>query len=191
MEIDEIEVLIKVANGDKDAFTFLFKQYQKYVFTIGKKLTHSDELAEDIVQEIFLKMWIDREKLADINNFGAYLNRIVRNHSFNVLRKLATDTKLSQQAQASVLEVVTSEEVDHAEAFKILKVAIDNLSTQQRNVYELCHKQGMKYEDAANHLGISIETVRTHMKQALRKIRSHFKEHNAAYVAFIYAIFKN
>jgi RNA polymerase sigma-70 factor (ECF subfamily) len=71
----------------------LFKQYSGKVYSFALKLTKDQELAEEVVQEIFLKIWLDRHKLTEINEFGAYLNRINRNHCLNVIRQLANQQK--------------------------------------------------------------------------------------------------
>lgn len=85
--VNEVEILALIAEGDQSAFTILFNHYQRFVFSFGKKITHSEESAGEVVQDIFLKIWLARESLPEVKNFGAYLNRLVRNHSLNVVRR--------------------------------------------------------------------------------------------------------
>jgi RNA polymerase sigma-70 factor (family 1) len=189
---NEKELLASIAGGDQYAFTILFKHYQRFVYFSGRKLTHSEELATEIVQDIFLKIWLDREQLIVIESFGAYLNRIVRNHSFNVLRQLAQRAKSTEKLKINSAETDNStvEKINHNDATKLLNEALKQLSPQQRMVYNLCHEKGYRYEDAAEKMDISPQTVHSHMKLALRKIREHFIKHAGAYPFFIAVIFK-
>lgn len=186
--IDENELLIKVAEGDQRAFTTLFDHYQKYVFSFGLKLTYSEELAEEIVQEIFLKIWYGREKMDTIESFGAYLNRLVRNHAFNLLRQAASHAKANKRIgeASSELDNHTQHSLDYRETSRLLEEAIELLPLQQKKVYALCHQQGLKYEDAARELELSPATIHYHMKLALNAIREHFKKHALEYPALLF-----
>lgn len=188
----ENELLQRISQGDQSAFNALFKSYHPFVYAFGRRITRSDELAEEVVQDIFLKIWVDRESLGKIDCFAAYLNRIVRNHCFNVLRKLAMESK-----HASVLssdfddtDDSTVQQLDYSDVNEVLESAIQTLSTQQRNVYQLCHQQGLTYGEASTELGISRQTVHAYMKDALRKIRDHFRKHGISYSVFFAVLFK-
>lgn len=189
---DERRLLTLIASGDQQSFTVLFEHYHKYVYSFSHKITHSKDFAEEIVQDIFLKIWLNREKLEFVENFGAYLNRLVRNQSFNVLRQFSQETKsnLILRSQTTEVDDSTLRQLDYKEAKYILNAAIETLSPQQRMVYILCHQKGMKYEEAAAKMNISPQTVHGYMKDALKKIREHFKKHTVEYSVFIISLFK-
>jgi len=189
---NEIALLHRLAAGDQRAFTEVFEFYERYVYDYGRKLTRSDEQAAEIVQDIFLKLWLNREQLAAIDNFGAYLNRIVRNHSLNILRQLAQTHKyiLPLEPGTDRPDDSTSRQLDYNETSRILNQALDSLPKQQRLVYKLCHMDGLKYEAAAAQMNISPRTVQAHMGAALKTIRKHFKEHAGAYPMLIAILFK-
>jgi RNA polymerase sigma-70 factor (family 1) len=188
----DIELLQKTAQGDQRAFTLLFEYYQRYVYDYGRKLTRSDEQAGEIVQDVFLKLWLNREQLETVDNFGAYLNRVVRNHSFNVLRQMAQTAKSNSvlQIRSSETDDSTSHQLDYNEANRILNEALDSLPKQQRLAYKLCHIDGLKYEAAAEQMNISPRTVQAHMSAALKTIRKHFKENSGTYPLLIAILFK-
>lgn len=188
---EEKELLLKIADGDRYAFTLLFKQYHNYVYLSGKKLTHSEYWAEEVVQDIFFKIWQKRERLVDVDNFGAYLNRIVRNHSFNILRQIAQDSKSKENLslKLEVNDYATQETVQWKEAASVLESALGTLTPQQRVAYELCHIQGLKYKEAAEQMGVSYETVHSHMKEAIKKIRNHFKTMGITYTLLFSLLF--
>ena len=177
----ESELLIKVSTGDQKAFTELFERHQTLVYDFSIKLTRSKIQAEEIVQNVFIRIWLNRATIVNIENFGAYLNRATRNHSYTVLKKLAAqsnrEVKLTEQV------VVGGANAEHLvlynDSAKILKTVVDTLPPQRKLVYELCHEQGLKYEEVAAKLNISSGTVHTHMKLALKTIRAHFKHMDA------------
>ena len=173
------------------AFRILFKQYHPFVHAFSRRITHSEELAEEIVQDVFLKIWLDRERLNTLDDFPAYLNRMVRNHCFNVLRRLATEAKHMAEHLTDFEEAdqSTLEDLDYEEVKRILDEAVESLPPQQKRVYLLCHQEGLKYEAAAAQLNLSPQTVHAYMKEALRKIRTHFKNYSVSYLVFFAVLF--
>lgn len=189
--LNEKALLQQIAEGNQTAFTTLFNHYHKYVFAFGKKLTYSEDLAEEIVQDIFLKIWIKRERLIQIDNFGAYLSRMVQNHSFNVLRQLAQSKKVTAKLDLELSEVEfnTEKQLDYKAVVDVLNEALHTLSPQQRSVYKLCHQEGLKYAEAAEKMNISAQTVHEYMKIALAKIRLHLKKNGMGYHIFFICLF--
>ncbi|SFT05253.1 RNA polymerase sigma factor [Mucilaginibacter polytrichastri] len=190
---DETELLAKVVQGDQRAFTTIFDYYQKYVFGFGLKLTYSEDLAEEIVQDIFLKVWYGRDKLNTIESFGAYLNRLVRNHAFNLLRQVASHAKANKRIGEGLSELdnSTQHDLDLRETTRLLDEAIQLLPLQQKKIYILCRQEGLKYEEAAQQLNISPDTVHYHMKLALNAIREHFKRNALSYPPLIFLLLLN
>jgi RNA polymerase sigma-70 factor (family 1) len=169
-------LLAQIAVGDETAFRKLFNTYSSHVFGYALKLTRSQNQAEEIVQDVFMKIWINRSAICDIQNIEAYLITITRNHTFNALKRIAIEeaakSRLSKKLEEAHHE--TEETVNFRESQVILNNAIDRLPPQQRLVYSLCHEEGLKYEEVAQRLKISRLTVKTHMQQALRSLKSHF-----------------
>ena len=179
---DEHELLAKVAGGDQRAFNTLFEQNQQFIFSIAMKLTHSRSHAKEVVQDVFLKIWTKRAELGTIDNFGAYLNRVARNQSIDTLRSIAREALRKVELKEEQLELgddATEQALNYQETDRIIGQALDTLPPQQRKVYQLCHEQGLKYEEAARALGLSAGTVHAHMKAALANIRKYLKNMDA------------
>jgi len=189
---NESEIIRQIATGNQHAFTLMFDFYQRFVFDYGRKLTKSEDQAGEIVQDIFLKIWLNREHLASVDNFGAYLNTMVRNHSLNVIRKIANEFRYARVLQSELKEFseATNEQLDYNETKRLLNEAIESLPSQQRMAYRLCHQEGLKYEQAAAEMNISARTVQAHMGQALKRIREHFKNNALAWPILFVALFK-
>lgn len=183
----ESELLVQVATGDQKAFAELFERYQALVYDFSSRLTRSKIQAEEIVQNVFIRIWLKRAHLVNIENFGAYLNRATRNHSYTALKKIAAQTLREVELTGQVITGGTDAEhlLLYNDSAKILKTAVDSLPPQRKLVYELCHEQGLKYEEAAAKLNISPGTVHTHMKLALKAIREHFKYMDALLIVLM------
>lgn len=175
--VSERELLSRIAEGDRKAFTEIFEHYQVMVYEYSIKLTRSKEQAEEIVQNIFIKIWLNRKNIQDIENFGAYLNRATRNQCYTALRKIAADALRYVELKEEE-GIPSGNDTEHRilynDSARMLKTVVDTLPPQRKLVYELCHEHGMKYEEVAARLNISSGTVHKHMKLALKTIRDHF-----------------
>lgn len=170
---DENNILRRIAQRDELAFKKLYDRYSKKVFTQCRRVLHTEVMAEEAVQEVFLKIWLLEDRLVEIEVFELYLRTLVKNYCLNKVRQIASDRQM-----AAVLSVNYKEPHNEAEETVILKDTRDfvesivqTLPAQQRAVYQLCHQQGLKYEEVAGRLNISVNTVKTHMKRALSTLR--------------------
>ncbi|MEJ2880677.1 RNA polymerase sigma-70 factor [Pedobacter sp. GR22-6] len=190
--LDESVLLARIAIGDEHAFRKVFEHYQANMYTFAQKITRSNSDAEEVVQDIFMKVWFDRNHLLSVENFGAYLNRLVRNHALNLLRHAAvvTKAKAAIELSSSDNDLGTQQALDYKETKELLDNVLNRLPEQQRRVYALCHLEGLKYDEVAAQLNISSDTVHYHMKLALATIRKHFKQHALAYPALLMLFLK-
>lgn len=171
----EHELLKLVAEGDRNAFTQLYNNYRNKIYSIAFELTDSTTVAEEIVQDTFLKIWVKRDSLNEIEHFRAYLFTITRNYVFTALKRIARQESLEVSAiqDAPLYDHDTEDRVLNNEYTRILQAAIDRLPEQQKQVYNLIKKEGLKREEAAAALHLSPETVKTHLAQAMRSIRTY------------------
>ncbi len=167
--------MIAAAKGDQQAFSQLFYTYKDRVYTIALRLTESSVMAEEVVQEVFMKLWTNRETLPDIKIFEDYLFIMTRNYVFTALKKAALrhKTEGSWNDFLPSSENMTESSVMIKEYEMVLQRAIDLLSPQQRQVYLLSRDKELKREEIAAMLQVSPETVKTHLARALQNIRSY------------------
>jgi RNA polymerase sigma-70 factor (ECF subfamily) len=168
-----------VAQGDQKAFGDLFRLFSSKVYVFAFRLTHSKPLAEDVLQEVFIKIWENRVALKKVEYFPSYLYAVTRNHSFNILKKMALELKAKTYLadHQETADRQTEETVIYRDHQHILNRLVDQLPPQQKLVYSLCHGEGLKYEEAAQRLKLSRLTVKTHMQHALRTIKSNFSHY--------------
>ncbi|NGF56375.1 RNA polymerase sigma-70 factor [Parapedobacter sp. SGR-10] len=188
---NERALLLRIVEGDEEAFCAVFDHYSKFVYSFGYKLVRSSEVAEEVVQDIFMKVWEGKEKLLDIDNFGAYLNVLVRNHSLNLLRQLAKKQTVDVHTVSDlpVQDYSTEHTIEYRDTLMILEEVLAALPDHQREIYRLCHLEGLRYEEAAAKMGISPNTVHYHMKSALKTIREYLIKRGGAYQALLFFFF--
>lgn len=177
-KFDEAELLKAIAAGNQEAFTLLFEDRHSKFYTFAFKLTRSRALAEEIIQDVFLNIWINRAALENMLNVDAYLNRITRNLSFNALRNVAKDKLMLKELPDDEFfpDHSTEQSLAYNDTLSLMQTAIAKLPPQQQLVYRLCHQEGLTYEQAAVKLNLAPSTVHSHMKAALGNLRGHFKK---------------
>jgi RNA polymerase sigma-70 factor (ECF subfamily) len=181
------ELLKQVVQGDEVAFEKLFQLYKNKLYAFIYQLSGSATIAEDVLQDVFLKIWRNRAQLTGIDNFNAYLYRMAQNHAVNVLRRQSREALLLTEVQRLAPQKVFGDEwLAAKEVQTALQQAIDSLPARQRKVYQLGKEQGLSYEEIANMLNISTSTVRNHMVQALKAIREYIALHFPALVCMLF-----
>lgn len=173
---NETELLQLAAGGGQAAFAELFMQNRHKLFSFLMRLTQSPEATEDVIQDIFMKLWRNRVSLTEIDNFSSYLFRMAQNQCITQFRRMAKETlilsKLASDAPAS--RSTTEDLLAAKEVQEQLQLAVAKLTPQQKLVFTLSREKGLKYEEIAAELNISASTVKNHMIDALRIIRQHF-----------------
>lgn len=176
---EEKELLLRVAAGDQPAFGQLFEKYRRKIFYIANKVLRSEAIAEDVLQEIFLVVWREREKLPAIRQFSSWLNTLTRNYVLNRLRRQSQELlyvadTLYRQEKAALL---TTDAADWNELHRLLLSAVRNLPVQQGKVFELARFDNLSQDEIAARLGISKNTVKRHMAEAMKNIYRYFEDH--------------
>ena len=175
----EQELLLLIAKGDEAAFAILFNNYRNKIYSIAYELTESAVIAEEIVQDTFLKIWLRRESFGEVTYFKAYLFTIARNYVITALKNIARRQNLEKMAvqDLPVFYSDTENQLVQKQYEEILKRAVNSLPAKQKQVYILVKEKGYKRNEVADELGLSAETVKTHLAQAMRTIRAYCLAH--------------
>lgn len=173
------ELLAKIAGGDQYAFRIIYDRYYHNLYAFALKVLKNDLLAEEIVQEVYLRIWKQGDSLAQINNIESYLVTIARNMCYDQLRrgKLRNHASLDEVSSHFEQHNETEETILLNDTRKIINEAVSKLPPQQRQVYQLCHQEGYKYDEAAKELNLSPATVKSYMKLALKNLRNQLGNH--------------
>jgi len=182
----ETDLLKRISAGDHLAFSELFDFYHHNLGAFIYNITKSQELAEEITLDVFLKIWMTREALSNVKNFKAYLFTVSRNAAISGLRKIIKErTKRIEWIKSPAID---DDDGPEKETYlSLIDEAINCLAPQRKKIYLLSRQQGLKYDEIADQLGISRHTVRAHIQQAVDSIVKYVKARidNPPVLAFI------
>jgi len=167
--------LARLAIGDEQAFRALYDSYSPRIYSLGMHLTRSAVMAEELVQDVFEKLWKKRASLPQVEHFPAYIKAMVRNTASNHLRRMAHERLILQRlAQEQPTGEYTTDIAMEQDRFRqFWQESIDSLPPRVKEVYLLSRVEGLKNAEIAEKLGISVYTVKEYLKKALSVIRVH------------------
>lgn len=184
---DITECFQRLAKGDESAFETLFELYKKRVFGVAFKMLKSEVEAEEIVQDVFLSIWLAQSKLGYINDPEAYLFTITYNTIYAYLKKASRDQQFLKTIINHITHIqnTTEEAIAANETNKLINEAIQQLPPQQRTVYELSKQEGLSYDEIAGRMQLSRNTVRNHLAEAMKTIRAFLKKAAMLFISLV------
>jgi RNA polymerase sigma-70 factor (ECF subfamily) len=171
--VDEDRILQRLQTGDEHSFNLIYQHYFSFVCSKVTRLIHSPQLAEDVTQEIFIKIWEGRSGLTEIKSFSSYLFVTARNHSINVLKSAA-------RCEEGMGEIIrhfnttpnpANDEVQNNEYVKFIQNKMNELPPRAREIFLLCREQSNTYGQVAAALGITRDAVKSRMMHAMKLLR--------------------
>jgi RNA polymerase sigma factor (sigma-70 family) len=179
---NEKALLDAVSRGDQSAFSELFHAYHQPLAEFILSVTHSLPLTEDIVQDTFIKVWLKRDQLPNLDQFTDWLFILSRNFTLSALRKTANRHVRELDWNNRVGEhTLPAEpfELDHpGDTYRaLLATAVDRLPPQQQKVWRLSREQNLTYNEIAAELKVAPSTIKSHMQAALASVRGFVRGH--------------
>jgi len=191
MEYSHQQLINGIKQGDVAAFEELYKQYYIFLCLIAEHIVRNPSDAEEIVSDVFVKLWNIREKIEIITSIKAYLVKAVHNTSINFLERSKISDKLTDCLDNSDYKLLAWDsdyplgQLYEKEIMNILDRGINTLPDACRQIFILSRNENMKYSEIADKLGISVNTVKTQMKIALVRLREILKDYLMILLFFI------
>jgi RNA polymerase sigma-70 factor (family 1) len=163
----------------KHGFELLFKRYHKVLCSHAVRFVYSEEVAQDIVSEVFCKLWKTRSYESITSSYRFYLFRSVRNEAYNYIRLEFQPMEQLEAAESQTSGRGNSPDMitQYEEVLNRVEKIVDSLPPQCRKIFLMSRFEGKKYKEIADELGISIKTVEVHISRALLSMRQGLKEH--------------
>jgi RNA polymerase sigma-70 factor (ECF subfamily) len=159
-----------IAAGDRSAFEALFRMHYRPLCAFAKGYLEDGDKAQDLVQDLFFRLWLDRAQVNITSSVKAYLYAAVRNRCLNAL-KVTSRTRPLNVERDDVEALAGRTEDEHSERIARVQAAVAALPEERRKIFILCRYEGLKYQEAADRLGISVKTVENQMGKALKELR--------------------
>jgi RNA polymerase sigma-70 factor (family 1) len=175
---DEKNLLERIANGDEAAFAMLFYTYVGVLQPFVMKLTRSVADTEEVIQETFMRIWMNREKLAEVRSLHAWIYTIAANECYKYLKKRSGKNsvvsalgRVEGEGDLSVLDGLNLKEVN-----RLVVEAVGRLAPNRRRIYQMSRDEGLKIPEIAARLSISPNTVKNTLVVSLKFIRKWLAE---------------
>ena len=191
MEYSNQQLINGIQQGDITAFEELHKRYYIFLCLIAEHIVRNPSDAQEIVSDVFIKIWNIREKIDITTSIKAYLVRAVHNTSVNYLERYKISNKLTDSLSNSDYKLLAWDsdyplgQLYEKEIMNILDQGISTLPDACREIFILSRNEDMKYRDIADKLGISVNTVKTQMKIALVRLRETLKDYLVILLLFM------
>lgn len=177
-DIDEQYLKTRIVKGDKDAFSLVFKKYYGKVCKFIMSMVKQKSLAEDLSQDIFVKLWARRRKLMSISSIDSYLFIMARNRTLDYFRKASRKKEcigVSEELLLSIASHDSSEQIDNNSAIEAVKVAVNNLPPKRRDIFMMSRFDGLSNDEIAILMGVTRKTVENQLSLAgsqIKKLRN-------------------
>ena len=187
----DCELLKEIASGNENAFKIFFEMHKDKLFHFLLKVCKSREMADEILNDVFFKIWMGRELIVEVQNMDAFLFTVAKNKAMDFFR-IASRNKKLQQFITERMDTFKEKEADFNlldhEYKKILKNAIGQLSPKRREIFILSREHGMTHDQIAQHLHLSRNTVRNTMAESLKTIRHYLVQNGVVPSALFISI---
>ena len=180
--------ITELTNSDESSLEVLFNYYYPRLYHFSKSFLKIETGIDDILQEVFLKVWQNRKQITSVSTFNAYIFTITKNLLLNEIRRRLNNEKIKDNLQKLSIaeEYRTFDDVEYND----LKVKIENivneLPERQKEVYNLSREEGLSHKEIAEKLGISPKTVEYHIAQSISFLKKKIKELGLVALLYFY-----
>ena len=186
------ELLLLLREDDRLAFYNIYERYCKKVYGFVLRYIKQETDAEDIVQEVFIKVWENRKKIDVNSSFESFLFAVSYNTTMSLFRKRISEKKYVEYIKLIQLDdnqVDVAEQIIFDELIESIRKVIEELTPRQREIFLLSRKEGLSHEEIAEKLDISVNTVKKHMVNTLSFLKSHLNVSLLAFLLYIFLFF--
>jgi RNA polymerase sigma-70 factor (family 1) len=183
----EKDLLRQIAEGNETAFKTLFEKYRNKLYHYLLHITKSREVAEEIVLDVFLKLWLGKEMVREIDHFDAFLFRVAQNKAIDFLRSANRDHTLRHFVWEEMQ--TAGERADSrvicTEIETTIRQAVSHLSPQRQLVYQMSREDNLTHDQIASRLNLSKNTIKNHITESVRFIRGYLHNHEELIILII------
>lgn len=184
---EEAKLISLLANDSEYAFQFIYERYRNRIYHTAVRYLKSPVLAQETVQDVFLKLWLERKNLNPDKPIEAWLYTVAKNNLVNQLKRIALEWKSLHQLKliSPDCENRTGDKVEDSQYNRLLQRALIKLPPQQQKIFYMARQEHLTYIQIGEKLGLSPLTVKTHMSRALNHIKAYLTAHGETFFLFL------
>lgn len=173
--LPENELLISMQEGSLQAFDAIYNIHSLRIYRTLLKMVKNESVAEELLQDIFIKIWDKKGLIDPALPFAAFLFRVTERSVYDYYRKVGREERLKREFSNtfSLMDCNTEETVHYKETLGVLSRAINQLPAQQRQVFTLCKMEGRSYAEVSEMMGISVSTINGHIVKSTKTIKHY------------------
>lgn len=177
-DTDDEKLFALIEQGDEGAFTQVYERYHKLLYVLAYRYLMSSDMAEDVVQHVFSRLWEFRSELRVGISLKNYLFTMTKNHVLNLIRNensaIAKNYEMAQSA--SPYEDNLIEKLEKKELMSSFYKAVDMLPAQKRDICLMKVQEELTNQEIAERMNLSVNTIKTHYSEALKLLRIHLSK---------------
>lgn len=183
------ELLLLLREGDKVAFYNIYERYCKRLYGFVLMHIKQEADAEEIVQDVFVKVWEARNKIDVHSSFESFLFTVAYNATISLFRKRVTEKKYLEHLKSlqqfnNAPDII--DEIQFNELNEKVRLLLNELTPRQKEIFQLSREEGLSHEEIAKQLNISVNTVKKHIANTLAFLKSHLDSNLMVNMLFIY-----
>ena len=181
------DLLLRIRKGDEVAFELVFYRYKGKLYDFIRRSLPANEDAESMVQEIFVRLWSNREQLDPAKSLNAFIYTMARNEIFGHLRKLLVRRRYLEELGFSLNESseTTDWQLEYNELTSVVAQLVSSMPEKRREIYVLSRNEGLSYKEIASQLGISENTVDSQIRKALTYLKENLRRKMSLLLFFL------
>lgn len=183
------DLLLLIKEGDMVAFYHIYERYCKRLYGFVLRYIKQEQDAEEIVQEVFIKIWEARDKIDVYSSFESFIFTIAYNSTISMFRKRTKEKKYLEHLR-SIQQIEKApdltDEIHFNELNDQVQTLLNELTPRQKEIFQLSREKGLSHEEIAKKLNITVNTVKKHMVNTLAFLKSHLDTNMITSLLFIY-----
>jgi len=184
-------LLLLASRGDRTAFSRLYTQYLDHLYKYIFLFTKSPVTSEEIIQEVFIRIWESRERLDEVSSFRSYLFRAARNKAVDYTRQRQAEERVltGYLAEKKAAPETPQEALDYKAYYHLVQEAIDRLPPRRQQIFRMNTEKGLSHDEIARELDISKSAVKNQLYEAYDFVRGYLSQNGEVSFALILTAF--